>query len=74
MIDLAAHERPPETMRSPKVVARDHAVIDPFYRYRFSRCHAYLPIGATSLLRLLILYLCFFVYNLKSKIENPKFI
>jgi hypothetical protein len=39
MIDLAAHERSPETMRSPEVVAWNDAVIDPFYRYLFSRYH-----------------------------------
>jgi hypothetical protein len=38
VIDLAAHEGCPETMGSPKVVAGNHAVIDPFYGYRLG-CH-----------------------------------
>src|SRR5215475_5761596 len=38
MIDLSTHERRPETMGSPEVVAGNHAVIDPFYRYRLG-CH-----------------------------------
>jgi hypothetical protein len=39
MIDLPAHERSPEAMRSPEVIARNHAVIDPFYRCGFNCCH-----------------------------------
>ena len=36
MIDLPTHETSPEAMRPPEVVARNHAVIDAFYRYLFN--------------------------------------
>jgi hypothetical protein len=32
VIDFTSHETSPETMRATEVVARHHAVIDPFYR------------------------------------------
>src|SRR5215831_18249675 len=47
MIDLPTHETSPETMRSPQVVAGNHAVIDPFYRYRLG-CHIHSSIVSDS--------------------------
>jgi len=46
MIDLTAHETPPEAVGAAEVITGHDAVIDALYRYLFSGCHVDLSIGS----------------------------